>query len=158
MSDRACRRIIARYFQTFKTGSLYASRLASRPASTSSHSNIRYIYPVFSTLGRIDAEFFRLMFYHAHRESEFFKLTGPLAQPNQDSVSSKLNGLKPRRMSAHLALLLVTSPSSFLSSRPSPLRVINIIITTRRLYYTCTNSIYHQWLPKRQGQGRAALL
>ena len=31
-----------------------------------------------------------LLFHHAHRESEeFFKLTGQLAQPNQDSVFSK---------------------------------------------------------------------
>ena len=44
----------------------------------------------FSTSGRIDAEFLRLLFYHAHRESEeFFKLTGQLAQPNQDYVFSK---------------------------------------------------------------------
>ena len=45
---------------------------------------------VFSTSGRIDAEFLRLLFYHAHRESEvFFRLTGELAQPNQDFVFSK---------------------------------------------------------------------
>ena len=53
----------------------------------------------FSTSGRIDAEFLRLLFYHAHRESEeFFRLTGELAQPNQDYVFSKraafFNGLK----------------------------------------------------------------
>ena len=49
--------------------------------------------------GRIDAEFLRLLFYHAHRESEeFFRLSGQLAQPNQDFVFSKraafFNGLK----------------------------------------------------------------
>ena len=39
----------------------------------------------FTTSGRIDAEFLRLLFYHAHRESEeFIRLTGQLAQPNQD--------------------------------------------------------------------------
>ena len=44
----------------------------------------------FSTSGRIDAEFLRLLFYQAHRESEeFFRLTGQLAQPNQDYVFSK---------------------------------------------------------------------
>ena len=51
--------------------------------------------------GRIDAEFLRLLFYHAHRESEeFFRLTGQLAQPNQDDVFSKraafFNGLKSK--------------------------------------------------------------
>jgi len=44
-------------------------------------------------------EFLRLLFYHADRESEeFFRLTGRLAQPNQDYVFSKraafFNGLK----------------------------------------------------------------
>ena len=53
----------------------------------------------FSTSGRIDADFLRLLFYHAHRESEeFFRLMGQLAQPNQDYVFSKraafFNGLK----------------------------------------------------------------
>ena len=48
---------------------------------------------------RIDAKFLRLLFYHARRKSEdFFKLTGQLAQPNQDFVFSKraafFNGLK----------------------------------------------------------------
>jgi len=48
-----------------------------------------------------DAEFLRLLFYHAHRESEeFFRLTGQLAQPNQDYVFSKraafFNGLKSK--------------------------------------------------------------
>ena len=44
---------------------------------------------VISTSGRIDAEVLRLLFYHAHRESEeFFRLAGQLAQPNQDSVFS----------------------------------------------------------------------
>ena len=42
---------------------------------------------VFSISGRIDAEFLRLLFYHAHCDSEeFFRLTGQLAQPNQDYV------------------------------------------------------------------------
>jgi hypothetical protein len=45
---------------------------------------ISFLPAIFSTSGRIDAEFFRLLFY---RESEeFFRLTGQLAQPNQDYV------------------------------------------------------------------------
>ena len=51
---------------------------------------ISFMPAAFSTSGRIDAEFLRLLFYHAHRESEeFFRLTGQLAQPNQDYVFSK---------------------------------------------------------------------
>ena len=42
---------------------------------------------------RAASEFLRLLFYHAHRESEeFFRLTGQLAQPNQDNVFSKRTG------------------------------------------------------------------
>jgi len=38
----------------------------------------------------MEAEFLRLLFYHAHREGEvFFQLTGQLAQPNRDYVFSK---------------------------------------------------------------------
>ena len=60
-----------------------------------------FVPAVCSTSGRIDAEFLRLLFYHAHRESEeFFRLTGQLAQPNQDYVFSKraafFNGLKKK--------------------------------------------------------------
>ena len=60
---------------------------------------ISFMPAAFSTSGRIGAEFLRLLFYHAHRESEeFFRLTGQLAQPNQDFVFSKraafFNGLK----------------------------------------------------------------
>jgi len=60
---------------------------------------ISFMPAAFSTSGRIDAEFLRLLFYHAHRESEeFFRLTRQLAQPNQDFVFSQraafFNGLK----------------------------------------------------------------
>jgi len=63
--------------------------------------NISFLPAIFNTSGRIDAEFLRLLFYHAHRESEeFFRLTGQLAQPNQDCVFSKrtafFNGLKSK--------------------------------------------------------------
>ena len=56
---------------------------------------------IASTTGRLDAEFLRLLFWHAHRESEeFFRLTGQLAQPNPDSVYSKraafFNSLKSK--------------------------------------------------------------
>ena len=51
---------------------------------------ISFMPAAFSTSGRIDAEFLRLLFYHAHRESEeVFRITGQLAQPNQDYVFSK---------------------------------------------------------------------
>ena len=61
-----------------------------------------------SFVGRIDAEFLSLLFYHAHRESEeFFRLTGQLAQPNQDYVFSKraafFNSLKNKV--GHICLL-----------------------------------------------------
>jgi len=60
--------------------------------------SISFLPAIFSTSGRIDAEFLRLLFY---RESEkFFRLTGQLAQPNQDYVFSKraafFNGLKSK--------------------------------------------------------------
>ena len=56
---------------------------------------------IASTTGRLHAEFLRLLFWHAHRESEeLFKLTGQLAQPNQDAVFSKraafFNSLKSK--------------------------------------------------------------
>ena len=62
---------------------------------------ISFLPAVFSTSGNIDAEFLRLLFYHAHRESEkFFRITGQLAQPSQDYVFSKraafFNGLKKK--------------------------------------------------------------
>ena len=79
--------------------------------------------------GLIDAEFLRLLFYHAHRESEeFFRLTGQLAQPNQDYVFSKraafFNGLKNKvghimtRASA-LRVNLNLQPSAPSLPRPS---------------------------------------
>ena len=48
----------------------------------------------------------RLLFYHAHGESEeFFELTGQLAQPYQHSVFSKrtafFNGLKKQGWTHH---------------------------------------------------------
>jgi hypothetical protein len=63
--------------------------------------NISFLPAIFSTSGRIDAKFLRLLFYHSHRESkEFFRLTCQLAQPNQDYVVSKrtdiFNGLKSK--------------------------------------------------------------
>ena len=72
---------------------------------------------------------FRLLFYHAHRESEeFFRLTGQLAQPNQDYVFSKraafFNGLKNKaghimaRASA-LRVNLNLQPSAPSLPRPS---------------------------------------
>jgi hypothetical protein len=67
---------------------------------TNNHS-ISFLPAIFSTSGRIDTEFLRLLFHHAHRESEeFFRLTGQLEQPNQDHVFSKhaafFNGLKSK--------------------------------------------------------------
>ena len=62
---------------------------------------ISFLPAVVSTTGRIDAEFLRLLFWHAHRESEeFSRLTGQLAQPNPDTVHSKraafFNSLKSK--------------------------------------------------------------
>ena len=72
---------------------------ATRLADYAVDRRISFLPAVCSTWGRIDAELLRLLCHHAHRESEeFFKLTGQLAQPNQDSVFSKhasfFNGLK----------------------------------------------------------------
>ena len=90
---------------------------------------ISFMPAAFSTSGRIDAEFLRLLFYHAHRESEeFFRLTGQLAQPNQDYVFSKsaafFNSLKNKvghvmaRASA-LRVNLNLQPSAPSLPRPS---------------------------------------
>ena len=63
---------------------------ATRLADYAVDRRISFLPAVCSTWGRIDAELLRLLCHHAHRESEeFFKLTGQLAQPNQDSVFSK---------------------------------------------------------------------
>ena len=63
---------------------------ATRLADYAVDRRISFLPAVCSTSGRIDAELLRLLCHHAHRESEeFFKLTGQLAQPNQDSVFSK---------------------------------------------------------------------
>ena len=52
--------------------------------------SITFMPAIASTTGRLHAEFLRLLFWHAHRESEeLLKLTGQLAQPNQDAVFSK---------------------------------------------------------------------
>ena len=52
--------------------------------------NNSFLPAIVSTFCRIDAEFLRLLFYHDHWESEdFFRLTGQLAQPNQNYVFSK---------------------------------------------------------------------
>ena len=90
---------------------------------------ISFMPAAFSTSGRIDAEFLRLLFYHAHRESEeFFRLTGELAQPNRAYVFSKgaafSNGLKNKvghimaRASA-LRVNLNLQPSARSLLRPS---------------------------------------
>ena len=62
---------------------------------------ISFLPAIASTTGRLDAEFLRLLFWHAHRESEeFSRLTGQLAQPNPDTVHSKraafFNSLKSK--------------------------------------------------------------
>ena len=63
--------------------------------------SITFMPAITSSTGRIHAEFLRLLCWHAHCESrELFKLTGQLAQPNQDSVFSKrsafFNSLKSK--------------------------------------------------------------
>jgi len=62
---------------------------------------ISFLPAIASTTGRLDADFLRLLFWHAHRESEeFSRLTGQLAQPNPDAVHSKraafFNSLKSK--------------------------------------------------------------
>ena len=52
-----------------------------------------FMLAIASTTGRLHAEFLRLLFWHAHREREkLLKLTGQLAQPNQDAVFSQRAG------------------------------------------------------------------
>ena len=101
---------------------------ATRLADYAVDRRISFLPAVCSTWRRIDAELLRLLCHHAHRESEeFFKLTGQLAQPNQDSVFSKraafVNSLKKRsdtswQRPAHFRLI---STSTQLA-RPSNLR------------------------------------
>ena len=56
---------------------------------------ISFLPAIASTTGRLDADFLRLLFWHAHRESEeFSRLTGQLAQPNPDAVHSKRAALQ----------------------------------------------------------------
>ena len=65
-------------------------KVAKYQSDYANDQRISFLPAAFSTSGRIDAEFLRLLFYHAHRECEdFFRLTGQLAQPNQDYVFSK---------------------------------------------------------------------
>ena len=94
--------------------------------------SINFLPAIAGTTGRIDAEFLRLLFWHAHRESkEIFKLTGQLAETNQDSVFSKrvafFNSLKSKvgHIMAKASALRVTMnlpptiPSTSLSSTPN---------------------------------------
>ena len=72
--------------------------------------SITFMPAIASTTGRLHAEFLRLLFWHAHRESEeLFKLTGQLAQPNQDAVFSKraafFNSLKRKVLIMAFVLL-----------------------------------------------------
>ena len=81
--------------------------------------SISFLPAIFSTSGRIDAEFLRLLFY---RESEkFFRLTGQLAQPNQDYVFSKraafFNGLKSKV--GHIIMAKATALRVNLNLAPS---------------------------------------
>ena len=65
-------------------------KVAKYQSDYANDQRITFMPAAFTTSGRIDAEFLRLLFYHAHRECEdFFRLTGQLAQPNQDYVFSK---------------------------------------------------------------------
>ena len=50
------------------------SKNAKYLADYANDQRISFLPAIFSTSGRIDAEFLRLLFYHTHRESEdFFK-------------------------------------------------------------------------------------
>ena len=104
-------------------------KVAKYQSDYANDQRITFMPAAFTTSGRIDAEFLRLLFYHAHRESEeFFRLTGQLAQPNQDYVFSKraafFNSLKNKvghvmaRASA-LRVNLNLQPSAPSLPRPS---------------------------------------
>ena len=110
---------------------------------------ISFLPAAFSTSGRIHEEFLRLLFYHAHLESEeFFRLTGQLAQPNQDYVFSKraafFNSLKNKvghvmaRASA-LRVNLNLQPSAPLSLAPLP--ALRMLIFSMPLTSRTTSSL-----------------
>ena len=114
---------------------------------------ISFMPAAFSTSGRIEGEFLRLLFYHAHRESEeFFRLTGQLAQPNQDYVFSKraafFNSLKNKvghimaRASA-LRVNLNLQPSAPSLPRPSA--------RNKHAHHLYALNLSHHILPPRPG-------
>ena len=114
---------------------------------------ISFLPAAFSTSGRIHEEFLRLLFYHAHLESEeFFRLTGQLAQPNQDYVFSKraafFNSLKNKvghvmaRASA-LRVNLNLQPSAPPLPRPSA--------RTKNAHLLYALNLSHHSLPPRTG-------
>jgi len=77
-----------------------------------------FLPAIFSTTGRIDAEFLRLLFYHAHRESEeFFRLTGQLAQPLSESRAREEETSRRRRRDSPTesdAMILALTPDEAL--------------------------------------------
>jgi len=89
--------------------------------------SITFMPAIANTTSRLHAEYLRLLFWHAHCESEeLFKLTGQLAQLNQDAVFSKraafFNSLKSKvghimaKASAPFVLRSLPEPKS--SERP----------------------------------------
>ena len=104
-------------------------KVAKYQSDYANDQRITFMPAAFTTSGRIDAEFLRLLFYHAHRESEeFFRITGQLAQPNQDYVFSKraafFNGLKNKvghimAKASSLRVNLNLQPSAHSLPRPS---------------------------------------
>ena len=128
-------------------------KVAKYQSDYANDQRITFMPAAFTTSGRIDAEFLRLLFYHAHRESEeFFRLTGQLAQPNQDYVFSKraafFNSLKNKvghimaRASA-LQVNLNLQPSAPSLPRPSA--------RTKHAHLLYALNLSHHILPPRPG-------
>ena len=128
-------------------------KVAKYQSDYANDQRITFMPAAFTTSGRIDAEFLRLLFYHAHRESEeFFRLTGQLAQPNQDYVFSKraafFNSLKNKvghimaRASA-LRVNLNLQPSAPSLPRPSA--------RTKHAHLLYALNLSHHILPPRAG-------
>jgi hypothetical protein len=72
------------------TGGRHQQAAAALTSTYADDINISFVAAILSTTRRIHDEFLRLLFLHAHQDSEeFLRPMGQLAQPNQDLAFSK---------------------------------------------------------------------
>ena len=85
---------IARFAGEFVTHTpLFTASSAKYQSDYANDHRITFLPAAFTTLGRIDAEFLRLLFYHAHRESaEFLTTTDVYWYTNHVSSSASIHG------------------------------------------------------------------